>query len=112
MTPYSMAITNCSSLVEPCIHVPQVMTVFELKTKDCKGYETLTKQLYKDTYAAEIEINEAFNNFVSNFRVAYQGPNTAMAQTGSKYDSLDYSEGDEWLPLGPKFQQHVGCFVK
>lgn len=85
--------------------------MFELKTKDCKGHQTLTKTLYNDTYAAEVELNEAFNTFVDNFKVAYQGPNTAVAQIGSKY-ATDYSEGDEWLPLGPSFQQHVACFVE
>ena len=89
----------------------QVFTVFELKTKDCQGYETLTKKLYKDTYAQEIELNETFNVFVNNFKVAYQGPNTARGQLGSKYETV-YGEGDEWLPLGPSFQEHVACFVK
>ena len=88
-----------------------MLTTFDLKTKDCVGYETLTKKLYKDTYAEEIELNETFNAFVTNFKLAYQGPNTAQAQIGSKYDT-PYSEGDEWLPLGPSFQQHVACFVK
>ena len=85
--------------------------MFELKTKDCRGCETHSRKLYKETYAEEIELNEAFNVFVNNFKVAYQGPNTAMGQINSKYDT-NYSEGDEWLPLGPCFQDHVGCFVK
>lgn len=88
-----------------------MFTTFERKTKDCVGFETLTKKLYKDTYAEEMELNETFNAFVTNFKLAYQGPNTAQAQIGSKYDT-DYSEGDEWLPLGPSFQQHVARFVK
>lgn len=88
-----------------------MFAVFELKTKACVGCETLTKKLYKDTYAEEIELNETFNAFVTNFKLAYQGPNTALAQIGSKYDTV-YSEGDEWLPLGPSFQQHVTRFVK
>lgn len=88
-----------------------MFATFELKTKDCVGYETLTKKLYKDTYAEEIELNETFNAFVTNFKLAYQGPNTAQAQIGSKYNTK-YSEGDEWLPLGPSFQQHVARFVK
>lgn len=90
----------------------QVLTVFELKTKDCRGYETHTRKLYKDTYAEEIELNETFNFFVNNFKMAYQGANTAMEQTTSKYNDITYSEGDEWLPLGPCFQDHVDCFVK
>ena len=82
-----------------------------MKTRDCQGCETLTRKLYKDTYAEEIELNETFNIFVNNFKMAYQGPNTARAQIESKYDNT-YSEGDELLPLGPSFQEHVACFVE
>ena len=82
-----------------------------MKTKDCQGCETLSRKLYKDTYTEEIELNETFHLFVNNFKMAYQGPNTAMKQINSKYDT-PYSEGDEWLPLGPSFQEHVGCFVE
>lgn len=90
-----------------------MLTVFEMKTKDCRGSETHARKQYKESYAEEIELNESFNFFVNNFKVAYQGPNTAMEQIGSKYDTEYYdSEGDEWLPLGPCFQDHVGCFVK
>lgn len=85
--------------------------MFEMKTKECKGYETLTRQLYKDTYTDEVELNKKFNVFVHNFKAAYEGPNTAGAQIDSNYDTC-YSEGDRMLPLGPDFQEHVGCFVK
>ena len=85
--------------------------MFETKTKDCKGYETLTKKLNKNTYATEIELNKTFNTFVANFKLAYQGPNTAVAQIGSQYSTC-YSEEIEPLPLGPDFQRHVACFVK
>ena len=71
----------------------QVFTTFELKTNDCVGYETLTKKLYKDTYAEEIELNETFNVFVTNFKLAYQGPNMAQAQIGSKYDAVKVMSG-------------------
>ena len=87
------------------------MTKFEMKTKDCRGYETLTKRMYNNTYAAEIELNEAFKIFVTNFKLAYQGPNTAFAQIGSAFTTC-YSEDIEPFPLGPSFQQHVACFVE
>ena len=89
----------------------QVFTVFELKTKDCKGYLTPTRKLYNETYAAEVELNETFHTFVNNYKAAYQGLNTVSAQIGTKYD-VEYTEADEWLPLGPSFQEHVNCFVK
>ena len=146
---------------------------------------TAARQAYNKYYKAEIELNEAFNRFASNFCHAYQGPNKASAQIGSKFDtsesvdtvelsattvhvyslfsfnlplnlpsspstscapthcfflilfpslflslfssrlppllsSLEYSDlddqfkkkGDEYLPLGPSFQEHVACFVK
>ena len=67
--------------------------------------------MYNDTYATEIELNEAFKTFVINFKFAYQGPNTALAQIGSTLTTC-YSEDIEPLPLGPIFQQHIACFVE
>ena len=84
-----------------------------MKTKDCKGYETPTKKKYNDTYATETELNEMFNTFVTNFKRAYQGPNNAFAQIGSKDNPKScYSEDIEPLPLGQSFQKHVACFIK
>ena len=87
------------------------MNKFEEKTKDCKGSETPTKTTYNITYATEIELNETFKTFVINFKLAYQGPNTADAQIGST-NTVCYSEEIEPLPLGPKFQEHVACFME
>ena len=42
---------------------------------------------YNTTYAAELQLNETFHTFVSNFRRAYQGPNNAASQIGSKYST-------------------------
>ena len=87
--------------------------MFELKTKSCKGHETLTKKQYNDTYASERKLNETFNTFVTNFKRIYQGPNTVEAQIGSSSNSEScYSEDIEPLPLGLKFQEQVACFVK
>jgi hypothetical protein len=84
---------------------------FDVKTKDCKGSETNTKKTYNITYATEIEFNEAFKTFVINFKLACQGPNTAHVQIGST-STIRYSEEIEPLPLGPKFQEHVACFME
>lgn len=65
----------------------QVLTNFEMKTRHCGGIVTQAKEHYRTTYAAEIELNETFNKFVFNYRLAYQGPNTARAQIGSKHDT-------------------------
>ena len=99
-------------------------------------------QEYNDTYHKEILLNNDFNNFVRNYELAYWGPNTAFNQIGSpvkpplekncmlRYQCgciilnvacLDYSEfddddmekkGDEWLPLGTSFQNHVKLYVR
>ena len=82
-----------------------------------------------------MKLNDEFNNFVRNFELAYWGPNTAHYQIHSPYDigknnfyqtilywitASDYSEfeddllevrGDEWLPLGPSFQQHINLYA-
>ena len=74
-----------------------------------------------------------------NFELAYWGPNTAQHQVHSPYDigwaylyiiltSVKFSHikaysefkdplllevrGDEWLPLGPSFQQHISLYVR
>ena len=39
---------------------------------------------YYEYYKNEIEMNEHFNAFVGNYRLAYQGPNTLQAQIGTK----------------------------
>lgn len=76
--------------------------------------------MYKDTYAAELELNKSFNSFVLNYQLSYEGQDDARVQVGSKY-SQPYSEyvdrekrllGDEWLPLGQSFQAHVTLFLK
>ena len=84
-------------------------------------------QEYNDTYHKEILLNNDFNNFVRNYELAYWGPNTAFHQIGSPVKPLEkdcilrYSEfddddmekkGDEWLPLGTSFQNHVKLYVR
>lgn len=99
-----------------------VYAKFDVSTKSCRAHETAAMSEYIATYAEEIELNEAFNKFVRNFLVSYQGPNDAREQVeGAKYEN-EYSEfldkknqskpGDEFLPLGARFQQHVACFIK
>jgi len=74
---------------------------------------------YHEAFAQEVELNIAFNSFVTNFRLSYQGPDDAQVQVCSKYknpysDFLDKEcgePGDEYLPLGPSFQDHVQCFL-
>eukprot|EP00105_Crassostrea_gigas_P038196 XP_019922344.1 PREDICTED: inositol 1,4,5-trisphosphate receptor-like protein A [Crassostrea gigas] len=67
---------------------------------------------YESYYEMEEEINRQLNVFSVNMRVAYGGPNTVEAQTDYNSNAV-YSEvgGDEELPLGPEFQDHLRCFV-
>ena len=86
-----------------------------MKSKDCKGHETLTKKQNNDTYATERNLNKRFNTFVINFKCIYQGSNTVDDQIllGSYNNPKScYSEDIEPLPLGENFQKHVACFVK
>lgn len=48
---------------------------------------TEAQEEYNDVYSAEIHLNELFHTFVSNYRCAYQGQNTARSQIGSMYDT-------------------------
>ena len=83
-------------------------------------------------------LNNDFSNFVRNYELAYWGPNTASHQIGSPHEKnrmlryqggcivfnvacLGYSKfdddhmekkGDEWLPLGTSFQNHVKLYVR
>lgn len=98
-----------------------VYSTFDARTKQCRAYETDAMSNYKTTYSAEIDLNNALNKFVSNYQLCYQGLNDAREQVGSSY-KIEYSDfldrenqskpGDEFLPLGQRFQQHVACFVK
>ncbi|XP_065924756.1 inositol 1,4,5-trisphosphate receptor type 2 isoform X4 [Magallana gigas] len=67
---------------------------------------------YESYYEMEEEINRQLNVFSVNMRVAYGGPNTVEAQIDYNSNAV-YSEvgGDEELPLGPEFQDHLRCFV-
>nr|XP_034327562.1 inositol 1,4,5-trisphosphate receptor type 2 isoform X16 [Crassostrea gigas] len=70
------------------------------------------RKTYEDYYEMEVEINKQLNVFAGNMKVAYGGPNTVQAQIGFP-SNLDYSElgGDEELPLGMEFQEHLRCFI-
>ncbi|XP_052703116.1 inositol 1,4,5-trisphosphate receptor type 3-like isoform X4 [Crassostrea angulata] len=67
---------------------------------------------YESYYEMEEEINRQLNVFSVNMRVAYGGPNTVEAQIDYNSNAV-YSEvgGDEELPLGPEFQDHLRCFM-
>jgi len=97
----------------------QVFATFSDRTLHCSGTASAARDAYNKYYSDEVKLNDTFNRFASNYRLAYQGPNTAHAQIGARFDTK-YSDlddelkqpGDEYLPLGPSFQEHVACFAK
>ena len=60
---------------------------------------TKARREYNDYYTGEVELNEYFNNFVHNYTLAYQGPNTAKAQIGVK---VKKSQASGMKPIIPK----------
>ena len=63
-----------------------VIDNFELNTSGWVGCSP-AREAYQAYYSAEIKLNETFNSFVSNYRRGYQGPNTARAQIGAKFNT-------------------------
>ncbi|XP_061178320.1 inositol 1,4,5-trisphosphate receptor type 2-like [Saccostrea echinata] len=70
------------------------------------------RKSYESYYEMEEEINRQLNVFSVNMRIAYGGPNTIEAQIDYHSNAV-YSEvgGDEELPLGQEFQDHLKCFM-
>lgn len=65
---------------------PSVVSDFHVKTTHCEAPSSQRRQDYEKRYLQELKLNETFNTFVSNFCVAYEGPNTVQAQIGAKFD--------------------------
>ncbi|KAL3848186.1 hypothetical protein ACJMK2_019060 [Sinanodonta woodiana] len=67
---------------------------------------------YEDSYSTEEEINRILNIFTKNMQAAYGGVNDVQTQIGfpsrEPYSEID---GNEELPLGAEFQEHLRCFI-
>ena len=63
------------------------MDKFEVGLSAWSAHLSQDKEAYLDSYAVEINLNDTFNTFVSNFQLAYQGPNTARHQIGAKFNT-------------------------
>ena len=70
---------------------------FDQNTREGMCTQSPAVVRYNEEYAEEIKLNEEFDRFVANFQQAYEGPNTARAQTGSKYDDIRELEQSETL---------------
>ena len=66
----------------------QVINTFDAKTHACTGTISPAKEQYDSLYRAETHLNDTFHKFVYNYQLAYQGPNTARAQIGSRFETL------------------------
>ncbi|XP_064638655.1 inositol 1,4,5-trisphosphate receptor type 3-like isoform X2 [Lineus longissimus] len=76
----------------------------ELKSDGQKSYE--------EYYRSEEELNNQLNVFANNYGCAYGGYNDVQTQIGFPADK-EYTDigGDEELPLGEEFQNHISCFI-
>ena len=72
-----------------CVHVFQMVENFDQKTRKGRCCECPAREQYNKEYEDEIRLNEEFNRFVANFQLAYEGPNTAHAQIGAKYETRE-----------------------
>ncbi|XP_077987360.1 inositol 1,4,5-trisphosphate-gated calcium channel ITPR1-like [Glandiceps talaboti] len=69
---------------------------------------------YEEYYKAEEELNDLLNLYSNNYKWSYGGENKVSTQLKTDSDNKrEYTElgGDEQLPLGEEFQEHVKCFV-
>ena len=60
---------------------------FDHNTREGQCARCPARKQYLQDYGEEITLNEEFDRFVTYLQQAYEGPNTAHAQTGSKYDT-------------------------
>nr|KAG5691425.1 hypothetical protein BaRGS_016341 [Batillaria attramentaria] len=75
---------------------------------------TLTFEKYEEYYKEEEEVNVTLNIFAENMQRTYCGVNKVQTQIGCTIlPNKEYSKvgGDEELPLGQEFQDHLRCFI-
>ena len=65
----------------------QMVNNFDAKTRDSTGIASPAWVQYENEYSEELQLNETFHKFSVNYKLAYQGPNTARVQVGAKYDT-------------------------
>jgi inositol 1,4,5-triphosphate receptor type 1 len=101
-------------LNQESLELPQEMVAnFQQLSVDTKvDVRSDAMKQYEKDFNREEKLNENLNQFVVNFQKAYQGHNRVSAQLGLPSDA-EYCEqgGDEDLPLGKEFQEHVRTFT-
>ncbi|CAD5113406.1 DgyrCDS2578 [Dimorphilus gyrociliatus] len=82
------------------------------KSGNVQCLKSESRKQYDEDYQHEEEINTLLNTFSKNFAIIYGGENTVRAQTGYPSDEYYFDpEGDEILPLGQEFQDHLSVFI-
>ncbi|XP_025079753.1 inositol 1,4,5-trisphosphate receptor type 3-like [Pomacea canaliculata] len=97
------------------VPVSKLRALFQrfVKTPDTQDVASDAVKAYRRLYKEEEELNTNLKTFAVNMQAAYGGLNTVRVQTGYPSDN-SYSEvgGDEELPLGQEFQDHLKVFVE
>lgn len=93
----------------------KVMEEFQEKFNRAGNVQDLksdSRKKYDEDYEKEEEINVLLNIFANNFAVIYGGENSVKAQIGYPNEEEYFdTNGDETLPLGPEFQDHLRIFI-
>ena len=66
-----------------------MFATFLERTLYISGTASSARDAYNEYYSTEVDLNDTFNKFASNYCLAYQGPNTAHAQIGSKFSTSE-----------------------
>ncbi|CAH1800283.1 unnamed protein product [Owenia fusiformis] len=115
-TTHVKTMTSCMSSVLSASTLP-VKVMEQFQEKYGAGSEQLdirsdARKAYEEYYQAEEELNVQLNIYSVNFSVIYGGPNDVKTQISFPND-IEYTDigGNEELPLGQEFQEHIKCFV-
>ncbi|KAK7486477.1 hypothetical protein BaRGS_00022278, partial [Batillaria attramentaria] len=99
--------------VAPLISIErQLKNIVSSMTSLITASSAIPLNTYEEYYSIEEDINAKLNIFAVNMQMTYGGVNDVHTQIG--YPShREYSEigGDEELPLGQEFQDHLKCFI-
>ncbi|KAK2148285.1 hypothetical protein LSH36_505g01003 [Paralvinella palmiformis] len=86
---------------------------FEAKASMGNTFSDARKK-YLASFQQEEELNGRLNVFAINYSATYGGYNDVKTQIGFDKIEKEYTKigGDEELPLGQEFQDHLKCFIK
>ncbi|KAL8600021.1 hypothetical protein ACOMHN_057790 [Nucella lapillus] len=109
-------VASMTSLITASNAIPlNKMEEFHQKYGGGRGSQDVrsdARKKYEEDYDTEEDINGKLNVLAVNMQMAYGGVNNVYTQIGFP-SQAEYSEmgGDEELPLGQEFQEHLKCFI-